>query len=133
MTSSVPENTKVVVAEIGANDPNFNLRREPAFIYRTRAPEGVSFASVIEPHGEYNPTVEYTLGSHSSVKSIAHYESATAEYIQIETKDGQRVGLGVSGDGESDAVHSVTVDGREVTWTGPYKLFQSQKHNDGGR
>jgi len=132
VTSSVPDITKVVVAEIGANDPNFNLRREPAFIFRAQTSDGVSFASIIEPHGEYNPTVEYTLDSHSSVKSVAHFESGAAEYVLVETKDGQRVGLGIADDSESDAVHTVEVDGQEMTWTGPYKLFHSQKHNDGG-
>lgn len=133
VTSFVPDNTRIVIAEIGANDPNFNLRREPAFIYRARAPKGVVFASVIEPHGEYNPTDEYTLGSHSSVKSVTHYGSGEADYVRIETKDGQRVGLGVSGDSATDAVHSVMVGSQEITWTGPYKLFQSQKHKDGRR
>lgn len=132
VTSSIPDNTKVIVAEIGANDPNFNLRREPAFIFRTRATDGVSFASVIEPHGEYNPTVEYTIGSHSNVKSVSHYEAGADEYILIETKDGHSVGLGIAGESEADAVHTVTVDGQDVTWTGPYKLFHSQKHIDEG-
>ena len=132
VTSSIPDNTNVIITEIGANDPNFNLRREPAFIFRTRSSDGVSFASVIEPHGEYNPTVEYTVGSHSNVKSVAHFESGAAEYILVETKDGQRVGLGIGGDAGEDTVHTVTANGRDVSWTGPYKLFHSQKHINEG-
>lgn len=133
VTTSVPNDTRVVMAEIGANDPNFNLRREPAFIFRTRAPAGVSFASVIEPHGEYNPTAEYTVGSHSNVASVAHFQSDSADYIRIETKDGHRVGLGIAGDAAADATHAVSADGEEVSWTGPYKLFHSQKHIDEGK
>jgi len=132
VTSAVPDNTKVVITEIGANDPNFNLRREPAFIYRTQASDDVSFASVIEPHGEYNPTVEYTVGSHSNVKTVTHYKAGTADFILVESKNGQRVGLGVAGESDPDAVHAIMVDGREVTWTGPYKLLHSQKHIDKG-
>lgn len=132
VTSAVPANTQVVIAEIGANDPNINLRREPAFIYRTTRSDGASFASVIEPHGEYNPTVEYTVGSHSAVKSVTHYEAGSDEYILVESKDGQRVGLGIAGDSDADTVHTVSVDGQDVTWTGPYKLFHSQKHSDKG-
>lgn len=133
VTSAVPDLTRVAVAEIGANDPNFNLRREPAFIFRTQTTDGVSFASVIEPHGEYNPTVEYTTDSHSNVKSVAHFRSDTAAYVLIETKDGEQVGLGIAADSEEDASHTVTVDGEEIAWTGPYKLFHSQKHINGGR
>ncbi|WP_411817451.1 heparinase II/III family protein [Hyphococcus sp. DH-69] len=133
VTSSVPENTKVIVAEIGANDPNFNLRREPAFIFRTQSDEGVSFASVIEPHGEYNPTVEYTVNSHSTVKSVDHYKSDSASVVMIESKAGQKVGLGI-GRGSDDTIeHSVMVDGEAFVWTGPYKIFHSQNHFDGGK
>jgi len=132
VTSSVPSNTKVVIAEIGANDPNFNLRREPAFIYRTQTNNGAGFATVIEPHGEYNPTVEYTLGSHASVKSVTHFNAGDSRFILIETKDGQRVGLGIAGESDTDAVHTVTVDSQDITWAGPYKLFHSQKHIDEG-
>ncbi len=128
VTSAVPENTKIIFAEIGANDPDFNLRREPAFILRANRDDGVSFVSVIEPHGDYNPTVEYTLNSHSNVKSVRHFESGSDEYIQIETKAGARVGLAISGDMALDATHSLEVEGVTKNWTGPYKLFHSDKH-----
>ncbi len=131
VTSSVPESTRVIMAEIGANDPNFNLRREPAFIFRTAA-ASVSFASVIEPHGEYNPTVEYTLNSHSDINSVEHFQSGPANYIRIETRDGQQIGLGIDTDGEDGSVHTLAVDGETVSWTGAYKLFHSKKQNDGG-
>jgi len=77
----VPAGTKVVFTQVGANDPNFNLKNEPGFMLRAKTNNGVSFASVIEPHGDYNPTVEYTLGSHSRVKSVSHFEGGAAEYI----------------------------------------------------
>ncbi len=132
VTSSVPKNTKVVLAEIGATDPDVNLRREPAFIYRAQSNDGVSFASVIELHGEYNPTVEYTVDSHSSVKSVKHFEAGPDEFVLIENKDGQRVGLGIAGDAASDATHSVNVEGVDMSWSGPYKLFHSEIHLNKG-
>lgn len=133
VTSSVPTNTKVVMAEIGANDPNFNLRREPAFVFRARAQGNMSFASVIEPHGEYNPTVEYTVGSHSNVESIAYFQGNAAKFVRVKTKDGQQIGLGIAGGSDADAVHSVIIDDEKVSWTGPYQLFHSQTHINGGR
>lgn len=133
VTTAVPDNTKVIMAEIGANDPNFNLRHEPAFILRTHAPNGVSFASVIEPHGEYNPTVEFTIGSHSNIQSIEHFSNGGADYIQIETKDGHRIGLGIADNATVNVTHAILVDGEEASWTGPYRLFHSQIHIDGGK
>ncbi len=131
VTSSVPQNSEVIFAEIGASDPNFNLRREPTFIMRAFSDEGVSIASVIEPHGEYNPIAEYTNNSHSNIKSVRHFETGADEYIQIETVDGEFVGLGLSGDMEANASHTVSVNGTDVTWTGPYKLFHSKRHKAG--
>jgi len=131
VTSSVPQGAEIIFAEIGANDPDFNLRREPAFILRSGNNDGVTFASVIEPHGEYNGTVEYTLNSHSNIKSVRHFESGSHDYIRIETKDGDVVGLAIAGVPDAQAVHSMSVDGEELSWTGPYKLFQSQKHING--
>jgi len=128
VTSAVPTNSKVVFTEVGANDPNFNLIPEKGFMLRAKTNDGVSFLSVIEPHGDYNPTLEYTIGSHSAVKSVKHYESGPDELILIETKDGQIVGLGLAGEQDPGMVHSVDVDGKPMSWTGAVKLFNSEAH-----
>ncbi|NNE59143.1 MAG: alginate lyase family protein [Hellea sp.] len=125
VTSSVPDNTSIIFAETGAGDPNFSLRHEPAFILRCQSTDGVSYASVIEPHGDYNPVVEYTLDSHSHVKTVSHFETGADEFVLIETKDGRFVGLGISGDPDTSISHTVSVNGADKTWTGPYKLFHS--------
>ena len=129
VTTSAPDDTRVVMAEIGANDPNFNLRREPAFIFRTPALANASFASVIEPHGEYNPTVEFTVGSHSSIAAVSNHYSDAAKFIRIETIAGDVIGLGVAPGSDAMEANSVVVNGEMVTWTGPYKLFHSEKHD----
>ena len=131
VSSAVPEGTKVVFMQVGANDPNFNLKNEPGFMLRVNKTDGVSFASVIEPHGDYNPTVEYTLGSHSRVKSVSHFEGGAAEYILIETKDGQTVGLALGAEANPAGTHSVDVNGKTISWTGAFKLFHSETHKAG--
>ena len=128
VTSAVPENSKVVFTQVGANDPNFNLIPEKGFMLRAKTNDGVSFLSVIEPHGDYNPTLEYTIGSHSAVKSVKHYESGADELIVIETKDGQTVALGLAGDTDPSLTHSVDVNGKTMSWTGRVKLFNSEAH-----
>ncbi|MEP6343452.1 MAG: heparinase II/III family protein [Maricaulaceae bacterium] len=133
VSSSVPAGTKVVFTQIGANDPNFNLKNEPGFMLRAKTNNGVGIASVIEPHGDYNPTVEYTIGSHSRVKSVSHFEGGAAEYILIETKDGNVVGLGLGGESNPSGTHSVDVNGETISWTGAYKLFHSDLHLEGNK
>ncbi len=128
VSSSVPRDTKIIFTQVGANDPNFNLRNEPGFMLRSKTDDGVSFVSVIEPHGDYNPTVEYTLESHSRVASVQHFENGPAEFVQIKTKAGQVVGLGLAGDQDPSKDHSVNVNGETISWSGSFKLFHSEAH-----
>ena len=118
----------MVFTQVGANDPNFNLKPEPGFMLRATSNDGVAFASVIEPHGDYNPTVEYTIGSHSRVKQVSHFEGGASEYILIETKDGNFVGLGLGAEDNPSGTHSGDVNGEAVSWTGAYKVFHSEAH-----
>jgi len=50
----------------------------------------------------------------------------------IQTKDGQKIGLGLAGESAPERTHSVDVNGTEITWTGPFKLFHSEKHKTAG-
>jgi len=127
VTSSVPPGTEVIFVEIGANDPNFNLRREPAFIFRAKENAGVSFASVIEPHGEYNPTLEFTADSHSNIKSVEHFASDDDQLVLVTTKSGKTVALGIADSADETTSHNVLVNGTMMTWTGPYHLFGSER------
>ena len=131
ISSSVPTDSEIVFAEIGANDPDFNLRREPAMILRANSSDGVSFVSVIETHGEYNPTVEYTVNSHSSVKSVEHFEGGADELVVIKTHDGQAVAVGLSDDPSATQTHSILAEGVEMNWTGPHHIFHSELHAAG--
>lgn len=133
VTSALPEDASVSFVEIGANDPDFNLRREPAFVFGAEDMQNVAFASVIEPHGEYNPTVEFTLESHSNVASVDRFSEGDSQFIRVATKDGQVVGLAISEDSADDATHSLSVGGETISWTGSYKLFHSQKHVSEGQ
>ena len=40
------------------------------------------------------------------------------------------VGLGISGEADETKEHSVTANGKEMSWTGPYHLFHSQVHKE---
>lgn len=98
LSSSVPQSAEIIFAEIGANDPNFNLRREPAMILRAEAKD-VAFVSVLEPHGEYNPTVEYTVNSHSNVASVVlSQDNNGTDVVTITTKSNQTISLTLSED-----------------------------------
>ncbi len=120
-----PAATKVIFAEVGANDPDFNLRRETAAILRAQGRD-VAFVSVIEPHGEYNPTLEFTKNSHSSVADITQYVSGDARLITITTKTGAAVSIAIADDSAADKTHTIEVGDETREWSGQYALFGSE-------
>lgn len=125
ISSRTSKTTEVIFAATGANDPNFNLRHEPAFILRSRQKGGADFVSVIEPHGEHNPTAEFTVNSHSHVVDVTYHDEGEETLIIIETKSGEFVGLALSEDTRTDAPHKISLNGNtDINWTGPYHLFR---------
>lgn len=60
----------LMMVRVGANDPNFNLIAKQALVNRVKAQGNVQFLSVLEVHGEYNGTREFTLDSKSSLLSL---------------------------------------------------------------
>ncbi|GAL71837.1 poly(beta-D-mannuronate) lyase [Jejuia pallidilutea] len=51
-------NDEIILARIGANDPEYNLRQEPTLILRKKNTKDAVFASIIESHGTYTPVSE---------------------------------------------------------------------------
>lgn len=127
LTSAVPEGTHVLLAELGANDPDFNLRREPALILRTPLSRSASFATVIEPHGEYNGIDEFTLASHSQIERVEHVEGDGMDVVQLHLKSGETVSVGLAGKSGSSEQHIMQTDSGAVSWTGPYEVIGSDQ------
>ena len=64
--------TQVLFTQLGANDPNNNLRNEKSFIQRVNNRAQHRFISVLKPHGEYDPAAEYTLNATSRLQSLTY-------------------------------------------------------------
>jgi len=121
-SSLVNNHTEVVFTELGANDPDFNLRRESGFIFRAQKAKDHTFLSVLEPHGEYNPALEYTTNSHSLIKSLAHYEENGIDLIEIITKNNKKWLFAVNLSAGKNVTTEFTHDGQVLSWTGVYYL-----------
>ncbi len=115
----VPQSgSEAILAESGANDPNFNLRREPMVIQRVAGGKDAVFASILEAHGRYDGAVEKTSLSDSQIKTIGLIEDKGSDVLLIETLGGAKAVLAVSYDPDASKKHSVTIDGQTVSWTG---------------
>jgi len=123
--SSAP--AQALLVESGANDPEFNLRREPALLQRVDGQKDVTFFSVLEPHGEYNGTAEYVHGADSRIREIVRTRGSDAEVIELRLASGARIALGVADDSSAKGEHSVTVDGHVYRWNGSHARLDRSK------
>ena len=119
---------QLLFTRIGANDPEFNLRRDAAFMIRRKGARDTVFASVIESHGSYSPVSEFADNSNSNIaqlKVIHDDDNYTA--VSIKDKDGNTSMLMLSNmDASASRNHNVTVGGTAYSWTGPYQYIESK-------
>ncbi|MCK7598146.1 heparinase II/III family protein [Microbulbifer sp. CAU 1566] len=125
-SSLVDGETELLFTELGANDPNFNLRSEKGFITRRDGVKTHTFVSVLEPHGEYNPSREFTLEAESQVQALQHRQAGDLELIAIGMKDGatQLLAYNRSSNVPEDLENIFEYDGRQYQFSGRAKLFQ---------
>lgn len=114
-----PAGARFILAESGANDPEFNLRREPALIQRVDGAADATFVSLLEPHGRYDASAETVVASSARVAGLDHRREKGADLVLLTLVDGRRIAIAVADDAAVDARHSLTIDGRTLAWTGP--------------
>ncbi|WP_299597251.1 alginate lyase family protein [uncultured Microbulbifer sp.] len=124
-SSLVDGDTELLFTELGATDPNFNLRSEKGFIARRDNASAHTFVSVLEPHGEYNPSKEFTLKAESQVNALAHQRSGDLELISIGTKSGatQLLAFNRNSKATADVQNTFEFGGNEYSFSGRAKLF----------
>lgn len=119
MNSAVRQGDEVLLTRIGANDPNFNLRRDPGLIHR-RTGGNTLFASLYELHGYYSYADEIPINSFTSIADlVVLYESADYVAIQFELKSGERYQFAFSlKDDNKSSSHSIETSTGQLSWTG---------------
>ena len=125
VTTATPSGGQVFFTRTGANDPKFNLRPETAMILRTRAASHV-FASVIEPHGFWNPTEEFTVGNFPTVRSVTVLSTTEdGTVVRVAGSEGLAWTLMISNRPTDFGAHTVRDDeGKAFTWTGPAAIIR---------
>lgn len=119
ITSAADAGTRVLFTRIGANDPNFNLRPEAAFMLRREGAAPV-FASVIEPHGIWDGTREFTAGGFPAVRAVqvlAATDEGTVVRIRGEKELEWTLLISNRADGNGGP-HRVETAGEVFSWEG---------------
>lgn len=123
-TATTPE-TELYMVRAGANDPNYHLRNEGAFLVREQGHTNHTFVTALETHGTYDLQVEQSANltaSCSAVKLL--YEGDEATIVRVAFKDGVHVTLCVATAADADRHYRITVDGENFEWQGVYQLLQ---------
>ncbi len=122
LTSATNKNDEVILARIGANDPKFNLRKDPALIIRKKNVKNTIYASIIESHGTYDPVKEVASNAYSNFSKIKVLKDNTNySAIKIYFKKGKEKLLILSNsDNSKNKKHTLKIDTKEYNWFGSY-------------
>ncbi|MDV3455885.1 alginate lyase family protein [Sphingomonas sp. HF-S4] len=115
-----PEGAMLYLGETGANDPRFNLRREPLLLQRVAGKADVTFVSLLEPHGAYDPAAETTVASQSQVQALRHVRGSDGDLVLVQPRTGAPVIIAIADDTDPNKTHSAMIDGRTIRWTGHF-------------
>jgi hypothetical protein len=127
ITSAADSATQVLFARIGAGDSSFNLRHETAVILRHQARSCV-FASVIEPHGLFEPVEEVSLDALPVVQRVTVQASTSdGTVVEISGKKGLNWQLMIArGDPSVEKEHRVQGKGVLYVWKGSHALVKTR-------
>jgi hypothetical protein len=119
----------LIFARIGANDPQFNLRHDPAFILRRSGARSSLFVSILESHGSYSPVTEVPLQPFGQIESLEIlYQDQAYSIIRFTTFKGEQWTLMFSHlNNDPSAKHEVKANGMLFQWKGTYHLISSKK------
>jgi oligo-alginate lyase len=103
----------------GANDPNFNLRHEPAMIVRNTG-RNQTYVNVLEIHGQFDPINEFSTYAYASVKQIRLIRQ-DAQYTIAEVLLGDKRIIIAQSNSNTGTNSSHSVSG--YNWKGPYAVY----------
>jgi len=115
---------RLLLTELGANDPHINLRREPGLILRRRGADAC-FASVIQPHGQWDGNREFCNGSFPDLRSVeVLLADRTNTVLRIRGERGLSWTLLLNaGPADAKARHRVVVGTEIFEWVGNARLL----------
>jgi hypothetical protein len=125
LTSVVEKSDELLLTRLGANDPDFNLRRDAGFVLRRKNSDNTTFVSVVEPHGSYSPVSESSLNSNSNISElkIIHQDVNYTAVSIVDIKGHTSVFILANTQASASKKHQLKIDGKAYQWQGPYQYF----------
>ncbi|MEL6592022.1 MAG: heparinase, partial [Bacteroidota bacterium] len=126
--SEVAAKDELILARIGANDPKYNLRHDPAFILRrSKSEQQTLFLSALELHGSYSPVDEIPLepfGSLARLETLHNDDAYTVVRITHQNNTSWTFCL-ANQNPATEQVHSLELDGQNLEWQGSVHMIKS--------
>lgn len=117
--------TELKMLRLGANDPNFNLRDETAFLVREKGQKKHTFATSIETHGDYDVVMETSNNLTSSCEEIkVLMDTAKYTIIRAKYKGGHSVILCLANtENNKENKHHLYIEDKDYDWNGRCGIF----------
>ncbi|MBS1510181.1 MAG: alginate lyase family protein [Bacteroidetes bacterium] len=128
LSSLVQGEAQVFFTRTGANDPNFNLRRETACIIRKKS-KNQTFLNVLEIHGNYDAVNEFSTHSYPQVQQMSLLRNDAEYTIAMITIAGKPLIIAQCNKefGQSGK-HAFSNGEIKLEWTGPgYILYNGKE------
>ncbi|WP_299800718.1 alginate lyase family protein [uncultured Maribacter sp.] len=122
LTSATSKDDELRFVRIGANDPEFNLRREAGFIIRRKDTQNTLFVSAIEAHGSYSPVSESAVNSNSSISALKVVLD-TVDYTAVSittVKGNTKLFIIANTNASKEAKHTLKINDKNYEWSGSY-------------
>ncbi|NRD24422.1 alginate lyase family protein [Winogradskyella litoriviva] len=122
LTTVTDNNDEILFTRIGANDPEFNLRRDPSLLLRRKNSKNTLFVTTIESHGNYSPVTESALNSKSNISSVkVLLDTKLYTAIEITTiNDKTKIFITANTNALKEVKHALTINGKNYEWSGSY-------------
>ena len=123
LSTLVQGSAQIFFTRSGADDPNFNLRHEPAMIIRKNGKDEL-FINVIEVHGKYDPINEFSSNSYPVVNQIKILQN-DASYSVAEIMLGNKKIQIAQCNNNFDKKQNHVSQG--LNWEGPFVVMYNEK------
>lgn len=116
---------ELIFTRLGANDPEFNLRRDASIMIRRKDTQNTLFASIIEPHGSYSNVSEFSLNSKSYISNLkVVYNDVNYTAVLIEdTKGNKNMFIISNNDASKESKHNLKISNKDYQWVGSYSYI----------
>ena len=122
LTSVTNKADELLFTRIGANDPEFNLRREAALMVRRKNTKNTIFVSSIEAHGSYSPVSESATNSKSNIKElkvVLDTDAYTAVSVR-NLKGVTKLFITANTNASKETKHKIKINNKNYEWSGSY-------------